>query len=73
LIAEADGKAAVAAGVSDDLTARLSAVDLVKAAVEALGGKGGGGRADLAQGGAKDATQADAALAAVRHVIKGVS
>ena len=73
LIAEADGKAAVAAGVSDDLTARLSAVDLVKAAVEALGGKGGGGRADLAQGGAKDATQADAALAAVRDVIKGVS
>ena len=52
LIAEADGKAAVAAGVTADLTARLSAVDLLKAAVSALGGKGGGGRPDLAQGGA---------------------
>ncbi len=71
LIAEADGKAAVAAGVTGDLTATLSAVDIVRAAVEALGGKGGGGRPDMAQGGAKDATAADAAIAAAETVLKG--
>ncbi|WP_227268078.1 alanine--tRNA ligase [Roseobacter weihaiensis] len=71
LIAEADGKAAVAAGVTQDLTGALSAVDMVKAAVAALGGKGGGGRPDMAQGGAKDATQADAAIAAVETILKG--
>ncbi|MEL6210608.1 MAG: DHHA1 domain-containing protein, partial [Pseudomonadota bacterium] len=69
LIADADGKAAVAAGVTGDLTEKLSAVDLVKAAVEALGGKGGGGRPDLAQGGAKDAANADAAIAAVEKLL----
>jgi alanyl-tRNA synthetase len=71
LIAEADGKAAVAAGVTGDLTDRLSAVDMVKAAVAALGGKGGGGRPDLAQGGAKDAENAQAAIAAVEDILKG--
>ncbi|MEM9344211.1 MAG: alanine--tRNA ligase [Pseudomonadota bacterium] len=71
LIADAGGKAAVAAGVTDDLTARLSAVALVQAAVEALGGKGGGGRADLAQGGAKDAANAEGAIAAAESVIHG--
>ena len=71
LIADADGKAAVAAGVTQDLTASLSAVDIVKAAVAALGGKGGGGRPDLAQGGAKDAGNADAAIAAAEAVLKG--
>jgi alanyl-tRNA synthetase len=55
LIADAGGKAAVAAGVTDDLTDKVSAVDLVRAAVAELGGKGGGGRPDLAQGGGKDA------------------
>ncbi|MEO0485641.1 MAG: alanine--tRNA ligase [Pseudomonadota bacterium] len=69
LIADADGKAAVAAGLTDDLTDRLSAVDMVKAAVEALGGKGGGGRPALAQGGAKSAADADAAIAAVKAVL----
>jgi alanyl-tRNA synthetase len=71
LIADAGGKIAVAAGVTDDLTSRVSAVDLVKAAVGALGGKGGGGRPDMAQGGARDATQSDAAIAAAKTVIEG--
>jgi alanyl-tRNA synthetase len=71
LIAEDGGKAAVAAGVTGDLTARVSAVDLVKAAVEALGGKGGGGRPDMAQGGAKDAARAEAAIAAAAQVLGG--
>jgi alanyl-tRNA synthetase len=71
LIAEADGKVAVAAGVTADKIDSVSAVDLVKAAVAELGGKGGGGRADMAQGGAKDATNADAAINAAKAVIKG--
>ncbi|MEP0961626.1 MAG: alanine--tRNA ligase [Roseobacter sp.] len=71
LIADADGKAAVAAGVTKDLTGKFSAVDLVKAAVSALGGKGGGGRPDMAQGGAKDAQEAQTAIAAVTEILKG--
>ena len=69
LIAEADGKAAVAAGVTQDLLPRLSAVDLTRAAVEALGGKGGGGRPDMAQGGARDAENAEAAIAAAEKLM----
>ncbi|SDD62133.1 alanyl-tRNA synthetase [Paracoccus isoporae] len=69
LMAEAGGKAAVAAGVTADLTARVSAVSLVQAATEALGGKGGGGRPDRAQGGAPSLEAADAAIAAVEGVI----
>lgn len=72
LIADTGGKPAVAAGVTADLTARLSAVDLVQAAVAALGGKGGGGRPDMAQGGGADIAGADAALAAVAARIEGV-
>ena len=64
LIADTGGKAAVAAGVTDDLTGRISAVDLVRVAVAELGGKGGGGRPDLAQGGGPSADGADAAFAA---------
>ncbi len=71
LIADAGGKAAVAAGVTDDLTERVSAVDLVRAAVQQLGGKGGGGRPDFAQGGGKDPTQAPAAIEAAEAVLKG--
>ncbi|MEP2782113.1 MAG: alanine--tRNA ligase [Pseudoruegeria sp.] len=71
LIADAGGKAAVAAGVTNDMTDRVSAVDLVRAAVAELGGKGGGGRPDMAQGGGKDAANADAAIAAARKVIEG--
>ena len=71
LIADADGKAAVAAGVTDDLTANLSAVDIVKIAVAELGGKGGGGRADMAQGGAKTVELAEAAISAVKTFMEG--
>ncbi|MBM9595701.1 alanine--tRNA ligase [Roseitranquillus sediminis] len=70
LITDAGGKAAVAAGVTTDLTSRISAVDLVRAAVGELGGKGGGGRPDLAQGGGKDAANASAAIAAAERVLE---
>ncbi|MEP5938721.1 MAG: alanine--tRNA ligase [Erythrobacter sp.] len=66
-----DGKAAFAVGVTDDLTERFSAVDLVRVGVEALGGKGGGGRPDMAQGGGPDGDKGEDALAAVRAVIAG--
>ncbi|UOA27366.1 alanine--tRNA ligase [Pseudosulfitobacter sp. DSM 107133] len=71
LIADDGGKVAVAAGVTKDKVDTVSAVDLVKATVAELGGKGGGGRADMAQGGAKDATHADAAITAAKAVIGG--
>ncbi|SEP64691.1 alanine--tRNA ligase [Thalassovita taeanensis] len=71
LIADADGKAAVAAGVTADLIGTVSAVDLVKAAVPVLGGKGGGGRPDMAQGGGKDVSNADAAIKAAETAIGG--
>jgi alanyl-tRNA synthetase len=69
VIAVNDGKASIAAAVTDDLTARVSAVDLVRAGVEALGGKGGGGRPDMAQGGGPDGAKAAEALAAVKAVL----
>jgi alanyl-tRNA synthetase len=72
LIAEDNGKAVVAAGVTPDLSGRLSAVDILRAAVSELGGKGGGGRADLAQGGAASAANAEAAIKAAEAVIEGV-
>ena len=71
LIADADGKAAVAAGVTADLAAKFSAVDILRAAVAELGGKGGGGRPDMAQGGAASAENADAAIKAAEKVIGG--
>ena len=71
IIAVNDGKASIAAAVTDDLTARFSAVDLVRAGVEALGGKGGGGRPDMAQGGGPDGSKAADALAAVKAVLAG--
>ena len=66
-----DGRAAFAVAVTDDLTGRFSAVDLVRAGVEALGGKGGGGRPDMAQGGGPDASKAAEAVAAVKAVLAG--
>ena len=71
VVADTGGKAAVAAGVTQDATARISAVDLVKAAAAALGGKGGGGRADMAQAGGADPSKADEAVSAVKAVIAG--
>jgi alanyl-tRNA synthetase len=71
LIADTGAKPAVAAGVTADLTGKLSAVTLVKAAAEALGGKGGGGRPDMAQAGGADIAQADAAIKAAEAAIGG--
>ena len=71
LIADTGGKAAVAAGVTDDLKGTVSAVDILRAAVAELGGKGGGGRPDMAQGGGASAENADAAIAAAETVLKG--
>ncbi len=71
LIADTGGKAAVAAGVTEDKTGDVSAVDLVRAAVALLGGKGGGGRPDMAQGGGADASNAEAAIDAARNLLKG--
>ncbi len=69
IVAVNDGKASIAAAVTDDLIGKVSAVDLVRAGVEALGGKGGGGRADMAQGGGPDGAKAAEAIAAVRAAL----
>lgn len=69
LVAVNDGRASVAVGVSDGLG--LSAVDLVKTAVAVLGGQGGGGRPDMAQGGGPDGSKAGDALGAVREALAG--
>jgi len=66
-----DGKAAFAVAVTDDLTDRFSAVDLVQAGVEALGGKGGGGRPDMAQGGGPEGSKAKEAIEAVKAALAG--
>jgi alanyl-tRNA synthetase len=72
LIGVEDGKASAVVGVTDDLSKSLSAVDLVKAGVLALGGKGGGGRPDMAQGGGPDAAKAPEALKAIEAALAGV-
>jgi alanyl-tRNA synthetase len=72
LVAVNDGRASVAVGVTDDLVGTVSAVDLVKAAVAALGGQGGGGRPDMAQGGGPDGAKGAEALAAVKDVLASV-
>jgi alanyl-tRNA synthetase len=66
-----DGKAGIVVGVTDDLVARFNAIDLVRKGAEALGGKGGGGRADMAQAGGPDGSKADAALAAIAAALDG--
>jgi alanyl-tRNA synthetase len=66
-----DGKASVVVGVTDDMTQKFSAVDLVRAASAALGGKGGGGRPDMAQAGGPDAARANDAVDAVRQALAG--
>ncbi len=71
LIAANDGKASIVVGVTDDLTNGISAVDLVKVGSEALGGKGGGGRPDMAQAGGPDASKAQAAITAIKSSLEG--
>ncbi len=71
LVATDEGKAAIVVGVTDDLTERFNAVELVKTGVAELGGKGGGGRPDMAQGGGPETAQAAKALAAVERTIVG--
>jgi alanyl-tRNA synthetase len=71
LVGTADGKAAVTVAVTGAAAQRLSAVDLAKAAVQALGGQGAGGRPDFAQGGAPEAARAEEGLAAIRALLQG--
>jgi alanyl-tRNA synthetase len=71
LVGTSEGKAAVTVAVTADLVGRFSAADLAKAAVLAMGGQGAGGKADFAQGGAPDATKAEAGLEAIRAVLAG--
>ena len=70
LISGAGGKAAVAAGVTADLVDKISAVDLVKVAAAELGGKGGGGRPDMAQAGGKDILNSKSAVFAAEKLLK---
>jgi alanyl-tRNA synthetase len=65
-----DGKAALVVGVTADLVATNNAVAMVQAGVAALGGKGGGGRPDMAQGGGPNGTEASAAIAAIKNLVK---
>ena len=67
----ADGKASLVVGVTPDLTARFDAVNLVRLGVTELGGKGGGGRPDLAQGGGPAGVRAAAALTAIERALAG--
>ena len=64
-----DGKGTVAIGVTEDLTGRYAAGTLIKSATAALGGQGGGGRPDMAQGGGPDGSKADEAIAAIRALL----
>ncbi|MBI2719331.1 MAG: alanine--tRNA ligase [Rhizobiales bacterium] len=66
-----EGRAGLIVGVTSDLTSRFNAVDLVRVGAGLLGGKGGGGRPDMAQAGGPDAAKADEALAAIRQAISG--
>jgi alanyl-tRNA synthetase len=68
-----EGKAALVVGVTDDLTGAHDAVELARAGAEALGGKGGGGRPDLAQAGGPDGSRAETALAAIADKISAAS
>ena len=63
------GKASIVVGVTDDLAGRLSAVDLVRVGSQAVGGKGGGGRPDMAQAGGPDGARAGEALAAIEQAL----
>ncbi|KIL99329.1 Alanyl-tRNA synthetase [Paramagnetospirillum magnetotacticum MS-1] len=71
LVSDADGKASIVVCVTEDLTAKYSAVDLVRIGSEALGGKGGGGRPDMAQAGGPDASAAQAAVDKIEQALAG--
>jgi alanyl-tRNA synthetase len=73
IVGVTDGKAGLVVGVTDDLVGRISAVDLARLGSEALGGKGGGGRPDLAQAGGPDASKADQALKAIEAAIEAAA
>ena len=73
LVAVNEGKASLVVGVTADLAKRISAVDLVRSGVAELGGKGGGGRPDMAQGGGPDGANAEAALAAIEQALAGAA
>ena len=66
-----EARPSIVVGVTNDLIARFNAVDLVRKGAEALGGKGGGGRPDMAQAGGPDGAKADAALAAIEAALGG--
>ncbi|MGE5269787.1 MAG: alanine--tRNA ligase [Thiohalocapsa sp.] len=72
IVSRAEGKAAIVVGVTPDLASRVDAVELVRAGAEVLGGKGGGGRRDMAQAGGPAADHAEAALAAVERALQAV-
>ena len=71
IVAVNDGRASVAVGMTEDLVGTKSAVDLLKIAVATLGGQGGGGRPDMAQGGGPDGSKAAEAVAAVKATLAG--
>jgi alanyl-tRNA synthetase len=71
LVAVNDGRASIAVGVTDDAAGKASAVDLVKLGVATLGGQGGGGRPDMAQGGGPDGAAAQAAVGAIKAALAG--
>jgi alanyl-tRNA synthetase len=73
IVAVNEGRATIAAAVTDDLVGRYDAVALVRAGVEAVGGKGGGGRPDMAQGGGPDGAKADDAIAAIRTLLNSAT
>ncbi len=73
VVGVSEGKAAVAVAVTADLSGRLSAAELIRAAVPAMGGQGGGGKPDFAQGGAPDGVRAQAGVDAVRAALAGAS
>jgi alanyl-tRNA synthetase len=70
VVSRAEGKAAIVVGVTPDLTGRFDAVELVRVGAEVLGGKGGGGRPDLAQAGGPEVGHAEAALAAIEQALR---
>lgn len=71
IVAVNEGRASIAVGITPDLSASHNAVDLLRIAVAVLGGQGGGGRPDMAQGGGPDGTKADEAIAAIRAALAG--